>query len=121
MSEEIKKYLSKIGTKGGSVKTPVKAKASAKNGAKGGRPKSWTVTVWDGRPWANPTVKKVRESLAPINEKMARGYAKSLANGSALGLASAGLGRCDLTRGQEFKIETKNPEGRIVFEGTFKL
>lgn len=33
------KYLATIGAKGGSVKSPAKAKASAANGAKGGRPK----------------------------------------------------------------------------------
>lgn len=37
MKNEIKKYLSRIGTKGGSAKTPAKSAASKANGAKGGR------------------------------------------------------------------------------------
>ena len=39
MDENIKKYLSEIGRKGGRAKTEKKAKASAANGKKGGRPR----------------------------------------------------------------------------------
>ena len=37
--KEIKKYLSKIGKKGGSAKTERKIHASIQNGKKGGRPR----------------------------------------------------------------------------------
>jgi len=39
MSKEIKEYFSRIGKKGGSVKSERKACASRKNGKLGGRPK----------------------------------------------------------------------------------
>jgi hypothetical protein len=37
--EAIKKYLTKIGRKGGSVKSEAKAEAARRNGKKGGRPR----------------------------------------------------------------------------------
>jgi general stress protein YciG len=39
MPKAARQYLSEIGAKGGSVKSKAKAKAVAKNGKKGGRPK----------------------------------------------------------------------------------
>jgi len=39
LNEIIKQYLSELGKKGGSKKSPRKAKASKQNGKKGGRPK----------------------------------------------------------------------------------
>lgn len=38
MNSEVKKYLSAIGRRGGAAKSPAKARASAANGRKGGRP-----------------------------------------------------------------------------------
>lgn len=38
VSDEIRQFLSKIGSKGGSAKTDKKVKASKTNGSKGGRP-----------------------------------------------------------------------------------
>ena len=40
LSQAVKRYLSEIGTKGGSQSTPKKTRAAAINGAKGGRPKA---------------------------------------------------------------------------------
>jgi len=37
----IAEHLATIGAKGGTAKTPAKAKSSAANGAKGGRPRGW--------------------------------------------------------------------------------
>jgi hypothetical protein len=39
LHEAVRQYLSKIGTKGGSVSSPAKARAVRKNGKRGGRPK----------------------------------------------------------------------------------
>jgi hypothetical protein len=39
MDSAVKRYLTKIGTKGGQAKSAAKAAAARKNGAKGGRPK----------------------------------------------------------------------------------
>jgi hypothetical protein len=39
LSQAVKRYLSEIGAKGGSMSTPKKTRAAAINGAKGGRPK----------------------------------------------------------------------------------
>jgi hypothetical protein len=39
LSQAVKRYLSEIGTKGGSMSTPKKTRAAAINGAKGGRPR----------------------------------------------------------------------------------
>ena len=39
MNEEIRKFLSEIGKKGGSSRSPAKVAASRNNGKKGGRPR----------------------------------------------------------------------------------
>jgi general stress protein YciG len=39
MNHAVKKFLSEIGKKGGSVTSKAKAEAARKNGKKGGRPK----------------------------------------------------------------------------------
>ena len=45
MNKTIRDYMSKQGRKGGQVKSEAKAKASAANGAKGGRPPKRTFEV----------------------------------------------------------------------------
>jgi len=39
MDSAVRRYLSKIGAKGGQAKSAAKAAAARKNGAKGGRPR----------------------------------------------------------------------------------
>jgi len=39
MNDAVKKYLAKIGKKGGSVTSDAKAQAARKNGKQGGRPR----------------------------------------------------------------------------------
>ena len=43
MSKELKQYFSRLGKKGGSVKSERKSHASRENGKKGGRPKAQKV------------------------------------------------------------------------------